>query len=220
MNSTLEYIGKRFGVDITVKPPIRLTNINRTIMAGVLADLGFKEGAEIGVAEGHHAKVLCEANPGMKLHCVDIWERYEGYREYGWIEQSFREAMDRLAPLNTVIHKQFSMDAVKEFADNSLDFVYIDGAHDFLHVAQDLCVWTRKVKPGGIVFGHDYKRWKPGRSKYVVDVKDVVGAYMYAKNIHPWFELTNDISDPTFGRDNPGWMFVRQHEDFIGGKYP
>lgn len=218
--NTLDYILEKFKPELAKKGQTKIQSINRTIMAETLAELGFNKGAEVGVAEGMHAEVLCKANPNLTLHCVDIWEQYEGYREYGWIDKSYKEAMDRLAKHNTVIHKLFSADAVKEFEDNSLDFVYIDAGHDFKNVAIDICSWTRKVRIGGIVFGHDFKRWKPGKSRYVVDVKDVVGGYMYAKNIMPWFELTNDIKDPTFGRDNPGWMFVRQKSDFIGGKYP
>ena len=107
------------------------------------------------------------------------------------------------------------MDATADFADGSLDFVYIDGAHDFKNVACDICEWSKKVRVGGIVFGHDYKRSIPGKSKYPVDVKDVVQAYMYSQGIRPWFVLTNDIRDPKFGRDNPGWMFVRTESDRI-----
>ena len=110
------------------------------------------------------------------------------------------------------------MDAVEDFEDNSLDFVFIDGAHDFKNVAMDICEWAKKVRPGGIVYGHDYKRWNPRSyvgKRYTVDVKDVVQAYMYSKGINPWFALENEIPDPKFGRDNPCWMFVRQEKDLI-----
>lgn len=208
MNITLEYIIKKFNPTISRRGGSEIHAINRTIMAKVLGELGFKEGAEIGVAEGYHAKVLCDHIPGLKLHCVDIWEKYPGYTEYEQIEQVYLDAQERLKPYNTVIIKKFSMDAVKEFADSSLDFVYIDGAHDFKSVADDVCEWSKKVKIGGIVFGHDYKRTSH-QSRFKIDVKDVVDAYMYAHGIVPWFVLTNDIKDPNFGPDNPGWLFVR-----------
>ena len=105
------------------------------------------------------------------------------------------------------------MDAVQDFDDASLDFVYIDGAHDFKNVADDVSEWTKKVKIGGIVFGHDYKRSRDTGGKYPVDVKDVVQAYTYSHKIDPWFILKNDIKDPKFGHDNPGWCFVRQKND-------
>ena len=215
--TTLEYIVNKFKVEISSSPdlPIPLRQINRTLMAQTLGELGFKEGVEVGVAEGLHARVLCEHIPPLKLHGVDIYRKYPGYEEYADPQKCFREAQDRLKSYNVIFHKQFSLDAVGQFTDRSLDFVYIDGAHDFKSVAQDICEWSKKVRLGGIVFGHDYKRWKPWKSRNTIEVRPVVDAYCYAKNIHPWFELTNDIKDPTFGPDSPGWMFVRQDADKI-----
>ena len=48
------------------------------------------------------------------------------------------------------------MDALGDFKDRSLDFVYIDGLHDFDNVMMDLIGWNRKVRSGGIISGHDY----------------------------------------------------------------
>ncbi|MBI2405518.1 class I SAM-dependent methyltransferase [Candidatus Microgenomates bacterium] len=224
MNSTIEFIGKRFGVDVTSISPIKLAKINRTILAQVFGELGFKTGAEIGVAEGVYSKVLCDAIPGLKLFCIDIWEQYPGYTEYKNPEQTYAEAKERLQPYNCVFIRKFSMDAARDFADNSLDFVFIDGAHDFKNVACDICDWSKKVKPGGIVFGHDYKYHQTyiqktprhyARLRHAIEVKVVVDAYCFARSIRPWFQLYPEIEDPTFGPDNPCWMFVRQEGDSV-----
>ncbi len=215
VNTTLEYIANKFNIDVTEKPPIE-RSVNRTVMARTLGELGFKIGAEVGVAQGHHAKMLCENVPGLKLYCVDIWGRYPGYEEYyDRIERYYLEAKEKLAPYDCVFVKKFSMDAVKDFEDNSLDFVYIDGAHDFKSVAEDICEWTKKVRVGGIVYGHDYQRRYVPKHKYAVQVKDVVQAYMYSHRIRPWFVLNNAVHDPFFGRDVTGWMFVRQDTDAL-----
>ncbi|MAG60141.1 hypothetical protein CMO96_05145 [Candidatus Woesebacteria bacterium] len=207
--NTLDHIVNKFGLDATSKSPIEIHNINRTIMVKTLAELGFSVGAEVGVAEGYHAEVLLKNVPGLHLSCIDAWKHYRGYKEYDNLDKMYHETVLKLMPYNTAIYREFSMEAVKKFEDNSLDFVYIDAAHDFVNVAMDICEWSKKVKVGGIVFGHDFKRSK----RNIVDVKDVIPAYCYAKNIHPWFILTNDIRDPNFGPDNPGWMFVRQEGD-------
>ena len=214
MNDTLEFLARRFGLDLSHKSPLIISECNRTIMAQTLNELGFKVGAEIGVAQGDHSKMLCDSIPGLKLYCVDVWERYPGFREYtDRIGRYYEQAQAKLAPYNVVIVKKFSMEAVKDFADGSLDFVYIDAAHDFKNVVDDVCEWSKKVRIGGMVFGHDYK----GHSKgpYVRDVKWAVQAYVYAKGIRPWFVLANGIKDPTFGNDVPGWMFVRQEGDQV-----
>lgn len=216
MVDAIDYFVKRFNLELSKKGGTAVHGINRTMMAKILGELQLKEGAEIGVAQGWHAEILCRENPRLKLHAIDAWQIYPGYREYnGKFIDYEANARKLLAPYNANIIKGFSMDAVKQFKDKSLDFVFIDGAHDFKNVAMDICEWAKKVKIGGIVYGHDYKRWIPGKSRYVVDVKDVVQAYMYSHNIDPWFELTNDLKDPFFQRDTPCWMFVRQEKDWI-----
>jgi hypothetical protein len=59
-----------------------------------------------------------------------------------------------------------SLDAVKKFRDESLDFVFIDASHEYEDVKKDIEAWLPKVKPGGILAGHDYhgdeNDWFPG----------------------------------------------------------
>lgn len=211
---TINYLINKFDLTIPRKGPIKVKSVNRTIMAQTLKELGFKVGVEVGVAQGWHAELLCRENPELKLYAVDIWGRYQGYNEYtDRIDTYYREAQQRLKPYNCEFIKKFSADAAKDFSDNSLDFVYIDAAHDFKNVAIDLCEWSKKVRVGGIVFGHDFKRYR--RRELIVQVKDVVEAFVYAHHIKYLFELTNGIRDPKFGKDSPGWLFVRQPDDLL-----
>ena len=215
MNSTLEYISAKFGVNLERKPPIEIPNINRKIMAETLGELGLITGAEIGVAQGFHAKLLFENIPALKLYAVDVWEKYPGYNEYeDRIKRYYREAKRRLSGYNVAFMKMFSMEAAKTFYDNSLDFVYIDGAHDFRSVAEDLCEWVPKVRVGGIVYGHDYKR-RIDRAEYIIHVKDVVQAYMYSHGIRPWFVLgmRGNRPDGLYVEGTQSWMMVRQEGD-------
>ena len=218
--STLEYIAKKFDLNLFQRDmPIEIEKINRTIMAKTLYELGLIVGAEIGTAQGYHAELLCKNIPGVELYCVDVWQPYAGYIEYvDRIDRYFIEAKTRLAKYDTHIIQKLSMDAVHDFEDNSLDFVYIDGAHDFKNVAMDLCEWSKKVRPGGVVFGHDYKRnARPRKPRFVVHVKDVVQAYMYSHDIKPWFALGGKSrhSDGMFNEGGQSWMFVRQEGDAI-----
>ena len=206
---TLEYITKKFELDLNQKSPILIFNINRTIMAQTLYELGFTIGAEIGVAKGEHAEILCQNNPELKLYCIDIWEPYPGYGEYiDRIVKYYKIAEEKLISYNCIIIKKFSMDAVKDFDDESLDFVYIDGAHDFKNVAMDICEWTNKVRSGGIVYGHDFKRSK---RNVLNAVKDVIPAYCYQYKIQPWFVLgTQGKRDGTpYKEGTQSWMFIR-----------
>lgn len=49
-----------------------------------------------------------------------------------------------------------SLEAAAMFSDNSIDFVYIDGAHEYDDLKADIAAWGPKVKNGGIIAGDDY----------------------------------------------------------------
>jgi hypothetical protein len=55
-----------------------------------------------------------------------------------------------------MIARKFSYDVVKRIADNTYDFVYIDGSHLYHDVKRDLNDWLPKLKDNGIICGHDY----------------------------------------------------------------
>ena len=49
----------------------------------------------------------------------------------------------------------YSLEVAEKIPDGSLDFVFIDGDHSFEAVRDDVRVWERKVRPGGMISGHD-----------------------------------------------------------------
>jgi predicted O-methyltransferase YrrM len=205
---TLKYIATKFNVDLNHKPPIEIFNINREIMAETLTELNFNLGVEVGVRQGLHAELLCKTNPKLKLYGIDLWEAYSGYAEHAkQQDQFYQETLERLTNYNCTLIRKFSMDAVNDFEDKSLDFVYIDAAHDFKNVAMDVCEWAKKVRPGGIVYGHDYKRSK---GSWQNAVKDVIPAYCYHFKINPWFILGEQgHSDGLYREGTQSWMFVK-----------
>lgn len=161
----------------------------RDNLGKVFAGAGFKNGAEIGVRRGKFTKVLCDANPDLHMFCVDPWMpyavRYSAERQ----EQIYQECLSNLKGYNVTIIRKTSMEAVNDFAHESLDFVYIDGHHGFDFVMEDIIHWSRRVRPGGIVACHDYHYGKN------VDVVYAVNAYTQANHIDPWY-VTKEV-EPT-----------------------
>jgi predicted O-methyltransferase YrrM len=49
-----------------------------------------------------------------------------------------------------------SIEYVKLVKDQSIDFIYIDGNHQYSSVKEDILAWLPKIKNGGIISGHDY----------------------------------------------------------------
>lgn len=93
-----------------------------------------------------------------KLSCVDQWDPYWEIRD----EQTFKlaeESFDRMSLNYSNLEKvkKSSLEASKDFEDGSLDLVYIDAAHDYLSVREDILAWMPKVKTGGYLAGHDYR---------------------------------------------------------------
>jgi hypothetical protein len=49
-----------------------------------------------------------------------------------------------------------SLRAAALFPPKSVDFVFLDAAHDEESVRADLAAWWPTIKPGGVMAGHDY----------------------------------------------------------------
>lgn len=133
---------------------------NRKQLAIYFRDLGFRVGAEIGVASGEYSETLCKEIPGLKLYCIDLWQPYKEYKDYqrkGTFNKMYKDAHKKLFKYDAHFIQRYSIDAVRDFVDHSLDFVYIDANHQYEYVKEDIEHWAKKVNFDGIVAGHDYR---------------------------------------------------------------
>lgn len=202
--NTLDFILDKYGVR-DVKSPVKLNCTRWGTLPKLFKQLGFKLGAEVGVAGGRFSKFLAMYNPGCKIYSIDAWEVYPGYKDnesQDKMEELYLEARKRLAPFNCQVIRDWSMSAVKRFEDGILDFVYIDSNHDYEHVKEDIREWSKKVKPGGIVAGHDYIN---GLHGFTYGVKQAVNEWVEENQISHLFILTKRADV-----DNcPSWMYVK-----------
>ncbi len=194
---------QKFNLEDTGKYPIPIPNFGRDQMAQLFAEEGFNLGVEIGVAHGEYSEVLLKANPNLKLYGVDPYMPLKGYLDYtkeSTFNQLMADAEARLAPFGDRYEhiREMSVEAAQDFENNSLDFVYIDGNHDFRNVIDDVDTWKYKVKPGGILYGHDYARTKGAARMHV---RDAVPPYMAVWKMTPWFVLGNEANNEGLIRD-------------------
>ena len=70
------------------------------------------------------------------------------------------DAMRNITPIKDYIKpiRAISWEGASYYADESLDVVFIDAAHDYESVTKDLKAWYPKVKKGGVFAGHDYRQ--------------------------------------------------------------
>jgi hypothetical protein len=181
-----EYLKKYFTANWKGSSPIEVTNFGRMRhLPGLFNYLGYKIGAEIGVNIGEYSSILLRRIVNLKLFCIDPWREYEGEGgDEENREKCFLQAKETLKESNSVIIRKYSMDAVVEFDDGSLDFVYIDANHLYSYVKEDLREWSKKVRMGGMVSGHDYHYRKP-------DVVKAVKEHVEENKIDRWFITDN-----------------------------
>lgn len=161
----------------------------RSQFGHMLTKLGLTgQAAEIGVCEGGFSFCILESWPGT-LHMIDCWEHLtEGYKDgcnspatvQEWRYKLVCDTAKKYGP-RAVIHRAFSHVAVKRFADESLDFIYVDANHAYEAIKADLASWWPKVKPGGIFAGHDYLDGEHGGSDY--GVKQAVTEFAAVNNL-------------------------------------
>lgn len=60
-----------------------------------------------------------------------------------------------LPNVNWRVMQQDAIQVIQSLPDDSLDFAYLDDCHEHAHVDAELCAIFSKVKPGGLVCGHD-----------------------------------------------------------------
>lgn len=118
-------------------------------------------GAEIGVWRGYMSAALLFLRRDLKLLMVDNWkgddESPNGYRTKDMPEnRQIAIAQTRFAGERCYIVEGDSTVAANTVPDKSLDFVFIDADHSYEAVKADIASWIGKLKPGGLLAGHDY----------------------------------------------------------------
>lgn len=193
MNRVDEAICAKFRVKRRDNLPYTGWAGTRVQLAELFGELGFNKGAEIGVRDGLYSEVLCKANPNLEILCIDPWHKFRGHSQ-AKMDGIYADAAKRLSPFKATLIKKTSMDAVKDVPDHSLDFVYIDGLHEFEPVMLDIIHWAPKVRSGGILAGHDFCHYFQGGVVHAVE------AYTKAMNIRPWYLTHRDRE--------PSWLWV------------
>jgi len=186
---TVEYIKNKYGVSDGKIIDLPISRWKEWPL--LLKELGVKKAVEIGTYKGNFAETLSLLIPDIDLTVVDAWKVYRDYKDYGVNDLetvAYELTKERAEKFGFKIIKGWSNEVVNDFEDESLDFVFIDGNHDFEHVVEDVAKWSRKVKKGGIVSGHDFNR---NHAKHF-GVKEAIPAWCEAEQISPLFIVRKD----------------------------
>jgi SAM-dependent methyltransferase len=127
-------------------------------------DVFVEVGSWYGRSAAYMAVEIANSGKQIDFYCVDTWA---GSRDSPWMADHlapkggsalpfFEENMRAGGVLERIkIIQRPSVIAASAFQPESIDFVMIDGAHDYASVREDVRAWISKVKPGGVIAGDD-----------------------------------------------------------------
>lgn len=137
-------------------------------------------GVEIGSLHGKSAAIIAQAIPLGTLYCIDLWDErdlYNGKFSDLIVEQHnlprrgmrnslelFREYTKNYNNIQAI--KGTSPYCVKNW-HQSVDFVFLDAGHTNPNDRDNIDFWLLKIKPGGLLIGHDLKPQLPDVQKNV-----------------------------------------------------
>lgn len=151
----------------TIDGHFNYTDVYRMMVEESPEEAHFVEiGAYLGKSTAHLAVEIINSGKNIKLDVIDTWRGNDSseYQEGQWgyhltiDNDTYDKFIENMSPV-AGHYKAIQMDSVeasKLYEDGSLDFVFIDGAHDYKYVRADIDAWLPKVKSGGYIGGHDY----------------------------------------------------------------
>lgn len=150
---------------------------------------------EIGAWKGRSTLMMAHYTKG-KVYAVDHWsgpsnvmEHADGYKEvldngpdfvYNQFCKNVEEYKDKI-----VVVREHSNTAYKTIEQYGKDFdmLFIDGDHTYPQVLYDIRNYSKLLKPGALICGHDY----PGYPGVVKSVNEAFGAQNIGNFEQIWY---------------------------------
>jgi len=161
-------------------------------------------GAEVGVLMGELSESLLRAMPNLHLTMVDRWKEFasdSSYVQSGDAEatrsaddwgSAYRsaKARTRFAGERARFVQGDSLEVAEGLNNEMFDFVFVDADHSYSTVSADVRAWWPKVKPGGVLCGHDWcnpagPQW--GVKRAVSEFANSVGIPVSLDADYTWF---------------------------------
>lgn len=115
---------------------------------------------EGGAWLGSSSSYLCDiANDRIQVFIVDSWlgssDELNTTHKLATQTDIYEIFLQNMGNRKFIPIRKNSIDASKNFNDESCDVVFIDMGHSYEDVINDLRAWYPKVKNGGYIAGHD-----------------------------------------------------------------
>ena len=133
---------------------------------------------EVGCFMGKSIMFLSEyidsKNKDIKVYCVDNFEGCCYFKENKIfnkknLKNSFLRNT-RKAPIKIKLFDGDSVQVSTQLEKEYLDFVFLDGCHEYSCIKKDILAFRPLVKKGGYIGGHDFNDLYPGVKKAVHEI--------------------------------------------------
>lgn len=156
------------------------------VLTNLLKNRPHSFGIEVGVNIGNNITRLAPNLPNLKTVIgVDPYNEPPATK-WGRIDNYliFLNELQSTPQLKISYLKMPSEEASNLFQKEVFDFVFIDGDHLYESVKTDIKVWLPKVKPGGIMAGHDYRKGHYKTKQKWGVVEAVTESFKYTHKVH------------------------------------
>lgn len=146
------------------------------VIANLCKQIDAKSYIEVGCKEGRTTGFVLDKCPSIRAVAIDQWrkqapssdvsrETYENW-DFSAIEAEFWKNIGPNAD-------RCEMWKLQSIAAQSIvqpaDLIFIDAAHDYASVIDDIERWWPMVKPGGFLVMHDFNHKWPGVQRAIAD---------------------------------------------------
>ena len=156
-------------------------------------------GVELGVWRGVYSDIILRHSKLDLLFSIDSWQpgSWSGPKSQNITRKKLAVHKNR----SVLLPMSFS-EAARIIADDSLDFIYVDGEHDYDSINRDIKEWWPKLKLGGLFSGHDYKLIGPDGQDF--GVIRAVAEHVAKHNLDVFITgVSGDVKDSDCGY--PSW---------------
>ncbi len=145
---------------------------------------------EIGTFKGDFAEYFLRESQHSYLFCVDPYKHFDegiykdninshSQEQYDALYEQTRKRLQAAAPGRFQLKRLLSVEAAQDFPDSSVNFLYIDGNHDYKHVMEDLVTWLPKIAKGGVIVGDDVTDHDDSQRDANGDIRVEAGGLFY-----------------------------------------
>jgi predicted O-methyltransferase YrrM len=151
---------------------------------------------EIGIWKGCSTAYLCQrikdSGKVIDLHAID---HFGGTPEQVVDCDLEAVARENLKGYRVDIINRHSIPASRMFNDGTVDFYFDDGCHDYLSVRNNLNAYYPKMKPDGVMAGHDYTNTRFPGVKQAVDEFAKTHRYKVTVSRQSWIIELKRLND-------------------------